>query len=132
MNNQKSCKHCGDKFYPMGRVSNQTHCSKKECQRARKKAWLLGKLKGDTDYKENKKIAQNKWKTSNRDYWRCYKNKHKSYTNYNREMSRERAKIHRTTKSPTLKHSILKISIERKTLINLIKNEVSGLKIVFI
>jgi hypothetical protein len=100
--NKRRCINCGCNFYPQKHIKNQRYCSKKACQMARKNTWLRHKLKCDQDYMDNKKAAQHKWKTNNRDY----RNRYKKNTASSR------------------KKPILKILMGRKAIVDLCKTKI--------
>ncbi|NLI31809.1 MAG: hypothetical protein GX422_03355 [Deltaproteobacteria bacterium] len=58
MNRNIQCAHCGCRFEPNPRVKNQSCCSQKDCQRARKRKWRKAKLVSDPDYKANQRDCQ--------------------------------------------------------------------------
>jgi hypothetical protein len=62
------CPACSAFFTP--RNKSQVFCSKPECQRARKSLWQKKKLATDPDYREEQRLAQNKWLQNNPDYWK--------------------------------------------------------------
>lgn len=69
----KRCAHCGESFHPRPQVPNQTFCSSRDCQRARKRQWQQARLGADTDYRENQRAAQRSWQARNPSYWRQYR-----------------------------------------------------------
>ena len=52
------CAACEDLFAPQCNVSDQTYCSKPECQRERRRRWQRQKLREDPDYRANQTAAQ--------------------------------------------------------------------------
>ncbi len=86
----RNCKHCEESFQPRPQNPQQNHCSKSECQRARKRLWQQRKLKSDSDYRENQRKAQRRWQESHPDYWKKYRANHAGYVDRNRELQRER------------------------------------------
>ena len=87
---EKTCPHCKKKFIPHPAVSNQRYCGSADCQRARKRKWQKEKLTHDPDYRENQAAAQRAWCDRNRDYWREYRKRNKTYSEQNRLRQRER------------------------------------------
>ncbi len=73
--NKKRCLHCRAKFYQYRHIKKQKYCSKKRCQAARQSKWRQLKLKSDQDYQANKKAVQQRWKSSNPNYWNYYRKK---------------------------------------------------------
>ena len=84
---RKRCqnKDCGVLFIPCLQVPKQEFCSKKECQQARKREWNRKKLASDSEYREARKDAQQRWKDKNPNYWKDYRARHSEYTRKNRE-----------------------------------------------
>jgi len=92
MPKRKRCrnKECGELFTPCPQVAHQEYCSKKECQRARKREWNRKKLAQDADYREARKDAQNRWLEKNPGYWKQYRARRKDYAQSNQKKQRER------------------------------------------
>jgi len=78
----KPCLHCGHTFTPTR--SNQKYCCRKDCQRSRKREWQRKKIQTDSDYRENQRVAQQRWCEENKDYWKNYRASHSNYTIRNR------------------------------------------------
>ena len=92
---RRKCKHCGRSFVVTARHADQTYCSQKECQRARKSEWQRRKLASDKDYQLNQADCQASWAAQHPEYWKLYRAKHPEYVQRNREKQRERNRIHR-------------------------------------
>lgn len=92
---RRKCKHCGRSFVITTRHPDQTYCTQKECQRARKNAWQRGKLAGDEDYRINQADCWAKWAEEHPQYWKRYREKHPEYVQRNREKQRERNRNNR-------------------------------------
>ena len=88
--NRIRCAHCHCYFVPKPHIKNQGHCSKKECQRARKSAWQRQKLAADPDYKANQRECQKQWSRRHPDYWQRWRERHPEYTARNRELPKAR------------------------------------------
>ena len=86
---------CRRLFVPDPRVEGQRYCSKKECQRVRKRRWQRQKIKDDPEYRDNQRDAQQCWMEQNRDYWRRYRERHPGYVKRNRLLQRERDRSRR-------------------------------------
>jgi hypothetical protein len=84
------CKNCRSTFPPCRTVPNQTYCSKKKCQNARKNAWQKQQAQKDEDYKKAKSDAQTAWKERNPDYWDNYRQNHPDYVERNRRLQKKR------------------------------------------
>jgi hypothetical protein len=82
--------NCGKLFLPDSRIKGQRYCSKRTCQRLRKRQWQRHKIKNDPDYRDNQRDAQQCWLEQNRDYWRRYREQHPGYVNRNRLLQRAR------------------------------------------
>ena len=92
---RRKCKHCGRSFVVTSRHPDQTHCSQKGCQRARKNDWQRRKLASDEDYRINQANCQATWAAQHPRYWKQYREKNPEYTQQNREKQRERNRIAR-------------------------------------
>ncbi len=87
---RKPCTACGDRFTQRRNVPDQQYCSKRECQRERRRRWQRDKLKQDPDYRANQAAAQKRWREGHPDYWRNYRRTHPEYTARNREQQKTR------------------------------------------
>ena len=81
---EKRCAHCGCLLDLNPRSKNQRYCGKKECQRARKRAWQKNKMATDPDYRANQRECNKAWQEKNRHYWRNYRKNHPEYAERNR------------------------------------------------
>ena len=57
-------------FKPFPHVKHQLDRSKPECQKERKRQWHKQKMLDDSEYKDDRRDAQRKWRVNNPDYWR--------------------------------------------------------------
>ena len=89
MSQEDRCKHCGG-YLVKCRNPNQRYCCKPECQKQRKNLWRRNKLNTDCDYKSNQTTAGQKWRESNKTYWKNYRASHPDYVMHNREQQRIR------------------------------------------
>jgi hypothetical protein len=87
---KRRCAACGCLFAPRGNVPQQRYCSKRACQRTRRRRWQRQKLKRDPDYRANQAAAQRRWRERHPEYWRRYRQSHPGYAERNREQQRER------------------------------------------
>ena len=85
---QSPCAGCSAFFTP--RNKDQNFCSKPACQRLRKALWQKQKLATDPEYKEEQRLAQNKWLQNNPDYWKKYRKKNREKTDRNRSLQKIR------------------------------------------
>ena len=86
----RHCTYCGKPFEPGPQVPDQTYCSARDCQRARKRQWQRAKLQSDPDYQINQRAAQKAWSQRNQDYWRNYRDTRPEYAQRNRKQQRSR------------------------------------------
>ena len=93
---KRRCAACGCLFTPRRNVPQQRYCSKRACQRTRRRRWQRQKLKTDADYRANQEEAQRRWRERHRDYWRRYRQTHPEYAARNREQQRERNRQRRS------------------------------------
>lgn len=82
------CPCCSTFFIP--RNKSQRFCSKPECQRIRKALWQKQKLTTDPDYKEEQRLAQNKWLQNNPGYWKDYRHRNPEKADRNRSLQKIR------------------------------------------
>ena len=80
------CINCHQLFRRRPQNKEQSYCSQKPCQRARKTNWERQKLASDPDYQKNRKASQKAWQESHRDYWKVYRKKHPAQAERNREL----------------------------------------------
>ena len=99
---EKKCHHCQESFIPLANVKNQSYCSKKSCQRARKRAWHQAKMESDPDYQRNQADAQTNWSRKNPNYWKSYRESHPGYAARNRFAQKERDQRRRHKKNQLL------------------------------
>ncbi len=92
MKKRKRCqnKACGVLFTPCPQVPGQTYCSQKKCQQVRKKEWNRKKIATDSDYRDARKAAQQRWEEKNPHYWKAYRACHPKYTQKNRDEQKVR------------------------------------------
>ena len=87
---KRRCAACGCLFAPRHNVPQQRYCSKRACQRTRRRRWQRQKLKADADYRANQAAAQRRWRERHPDYWGRYRQSRPEYAERNREQQRER------------------------------------------
>jgi hypothetical protein len=93
---KRQCAACGCLFEPRRNVPQQRYCSKRACQRTRRRRWQRQKLKADADYRVNQAAAQRRWRERHPDYWRRYRHRRPEYAQRNREQQRERNRRRRS------------------------------------
>jgi hypothetical protein len=86
---KRRCAACGCRFMPRHNVPQQRYCSKRACQRTRRRRWQRQKLKTDADYRANQAAAQRRWRERHPDYWRRYRQRCPEYAERNREQQRQ-------------------------------------------
>jgi hypothetical protein len=92
----RRCAACGCLFEPRRNVSGQRYCSKRACQRTRRRRWQKAKLTADADYRANQAAAQRRWQERHPDYWRGYRERHPQAAQRNREQQRQRNRRRRS------------------------------------
>ncbi len=80
----RECLACGKLFCPRAQNPTQTYCTKKTCQRERRRRWQQFKRDTDPAYVDNQTRAQQAWMERNPDYWRDYRSTHIQYAEDNR------------------------------------------------
>ncbi len=100
---KNTCQHCQIQFTPAFRHPNQTCCGRRKCVLARRAKLQKRKMDEDPDYRDNQKLANEKWREENRDYWRKYRKGHPDSTLKNRMMQRIRNMKRNGTKPPAVK-----------------------------
>jgi len=93
---KRRCAACGCLFVPRRNVPQQRYCSKRVCQRTRRRRWQREKLTTDADYRVNQAAAQRRWRERHPEYWRRYRRSCPDYTEGNREKQRERNRRRRS------------------------------------
>jgi hypothetical protein len=93
---KRRCAACGCLFVPRRNVPQQRYCSKRACQRTRRRCWQRQKLKADADYRTNQAAAQQRWRERHPEYWRRYRQSHPEYATRNRERQRQRNRRRRS------------------------------------
>ncbi len=99
---EKVCKNCKNQFTPLPNIKKQCYCSKKACQKARKKKWHQEKLKSDQAYRQNQADTQAAWHEKHPNYWKEYRERNPQYTTQNRLKQQERNKKQRKTTDPVI------------------------------
>lgn len=102
MRKKRACKECRRLFTPSPRRPDQRHCSRKECQKARKRDWQREKMKNDETYRAKQQASKKAWREKNPDYWAKYRQQHPEYVQRNREKQREREARSRIAKMDVL------------------------------
>ena len=87
---KRPCKNCRRRFEISPQRPDQHYCSRKGCQRARKRAWHKKKLTEDEAYRRNQHDAQKRWREKRPDYYKEWRENHPEYTRRNREKQRLR------------------------------------------
>lgn len=87
---QIRCCHCQSLFESNPRIKNQRYCSKRECQRARRRDWQRQKLATDPDYKANQRHCQNEWHQQHPGYYRRYRARRPESAKRNRFLQKYR------------------------------------------
>jgi hypothetical protein len=88
---RRDCAHCGRSFLPSPRLKDrQEYCSRKDCQRARKRRWHREKCARDKAYRENQARAAQAWRRRNPGYWKEYRKRNPDSTEKNRERQKSR------------------------------------------
>ncbi len=82
------CAGCSTFFVPRNKC--QMFCSEPDCQRVRKALWQKQKLATDPEYKEEQRLAQNKWLQNNPAYWKDYRSGHPEQADRNRSLQKIR------------------------------------------
>ncbi len=78
------CQHCQEDVIGNPRCPDQQYCSKKGCQRVRRRRWQKEKMKTDPDYRVNQKQSQKQWQENHKGYWKAYRRKKKQQAKRNR------------------------------------------------
>jgi hypothetical protein len=89
---EEICINCGRSFIQSPRHKNHNYCKRKKCQRAKKADWQRQKMREDPEYKANQKLSNRKWRESNPDYWKRYRERNPEKAERNRVLQRLRNK----------------------------------------
>ena len=103
MGKRRRCLVCNRLFMPCPQVKEQAYCSEPKCQAERKRRWHRRKLAEDSDYRENLRDSQKRWRKTHPDYWREYRLSNLEYVKRNRKLQRKRNKQYRARSSPIAK-----------------------------
>ena len=107
-----TCIHCGDIVFPNPRLKgNQSYCSKKACQNARKLVWYQAKIASDPEYAQRQQQCKKSWrekKPANK-YQDQYRQTHPDYVKKNREQQKERNRRYRLLAKENASKKIVKI-----------------------
>ncbi len=79
---QYKCRHCGR--MSVEKRKGQKYCSRKECQRSRKRDWNRRKYASDPDYRANQREATTAWLSSQggaAQYYRAYRHRRREKRN---------------------------------------------------
>ena len=91
----RQCASCGERFRPRAQVPRQVYCGAAACQRERRRRWQSAKRRGDEDYRDNQRRAQQTWASGRAEYWRAWRLRHPEYVERNRVAARERQRARR-------------------------------------
>lgn len=94
---EKICEACKTIFLSHPKVPRQRFCSRKKCQKERRRRWQKQKRSEDKSYRENQAAAQAVWLKENPDYWQNYRANHPEYTMRNRLLQKQRNDNRRDT-----------------------------------
>ena len=100
------CINCGRDFVKSVRHKKQNYCKRLECRRAKRSAWQREKLRRDSEYRVNQLLSNRKWKESNSDYWKKYRERNPEKTERNRMLQRLRNK-ERTKRKSGIKMDVI-------------------------
>lgn len=113
------CHHCGQLVRENRRLKGcQRYCGSAACQRARRNLWERKKLRTDSEYRERRKSAKEKWRKSKplHAYQRDYRAKHQEYVENSRSAQQGRnqrrkgsVSMHQIVKTDAL-NSVLLVS----------------------
>jgi len=95
---KKLCKACGQLFLPRLQSPNQQYCSKRECQRERRRRWQVNKRRVDPDYRDNDARNSRDWAATHPDYWKKYRESNPDYADRNRNLQQVRNQKQRVSK----------------------------------
>ncbi len=92
---------------------NQTYCSAKPCQRARKNKWQRKALRINPEYRARQEQADLDWHEKTPDYWQTYRKKTPEKTERNKILQRIRNQKRRfqTSEAEALKAMFNRINI---------------------
>lgn len=87
---KKLCKACGQLFLPRHQSPKQQYCSRRECQRERRRRWQQNKRRFDPDYRDNDARNSKDWAANHPDYWKKYRESNPDYADRNRNLQQFR------------------------------------------
>ena len=86
----RRCRYCQQTFRPAPYHPQQRVCSKPACQRQRRNDYRRQKIASDPIYQQVCLESPRKWRTSNPDYWKKYRQEHPEQVERNRRQQRLR------------------------------------------
>ncbi len=84
------CRYCQQTFRPAPYHPQQVVCSKPACQRERRNDYRRQKIACDSVYQQVCLDSPRKWRRSNPDYWKKYRQDHPEQVERNRRQQRWR------------------------------------------
>jgi hypothetical protein len=88
--NDRRCRYCQQAFRPAPFHPQQLVCGKPECQRQRRNDYRRQKIASDPVYQQVCLDSPRKWRGSNPDYWKKYRQDHPEQVERNRRQQRLR------------------------------------------
>jgi hypothetical protein len=73
----------------------QSYCSDRSCQSARKATWQRNQIKSDASYRESQKLSHEIWIAKNQDYWGNYRKRNPKSAERNRILQKIRNRKNR-------------------------------------
>lgn len=92
------CACCNQPFKARSQSPRQAYCTRRACQRERRRRWQRAKRLTDPDYQTNQRKAQRAWSQRHPRYWAQYRDTHPAYCEHNRSQQR----LRRRACAPTL------------------------------
>jgi hypothetical protein len=90
MRPSRSCRYCRQIFQPSIYRPEQSVCSEPACQRQRRNDYHRERIRNDTEYAEDVRASQKKWRAAHPEYWTQYRKQHPELVERNRTKQQQR------------------------------------------
>ena len=90
MRPSRSCRYCRQIFQTSIYRPEQSVCSEPACQRQRRNDYHCERIRNDTEYAEDVRASQKKWRAAHPEYWKRYRKQHPELVERNRTKQQQR------------------------------------------
>ena len=135
MMSSRRCRYCQQIFQPSRYRPQQSVCSEPECQRRRRNDDHRERIRRDSAYAGDVRASQKKWRQTNPDYWKRYREQHPDVAERNRRRQRRRDQKRRLLNlaknnvALDLKHEASEVWLLGPGVTDLAKNNLASAKV---